>query len=262
MDIRKKLGEIGMSADDIKTFESSVEKMINEQAEARVVSESTRLQKKYDIAAEEYCNKMIAEGVETAKAELIKEYDAKVDQLDVAVEKTLDTFLESEILPQISDEIVGKLALNEAFAPIVNGMKALLENNFVAVDSDGSKLLSEAKQEILKLKKDASDAMAKNIQLNERLEKTATFMLINEKCEGLSKDSKKRVVAMFEGKSFDETENRISEYVEFLVESENKNVGDKPVGVVTEEQTKEEEVLSEENTKDESDVVNSADRLL
>jgi hypothetical protein len=264
MDIKKKLEGI-MKPEEIKEFETSVEKMINEQTEARVIEETSKLQKKYDVAAEEYCNKKINEGVEEAKAQLIKEYDDKMDKIDEIVEKTLDTFLESEIIPQVSDEMINKIAINEAFAPIVNGMKQLLENNFVSVDSDGSKLLTEAKNEIINLKKETSDLIAEKIQLNERLEKAATFMLINEKSEGLTENNKKRMTEMFKGKSFDEVEGRINEYVEFLVESSNRNEDSEDNGMINEDidpENKDKDKNDNSNTEDESIMAKMAENLL
>lgn len=221
MNISEKLKGI-MTDEEISKFETSVESLITEQVESKLATEIDSIKKKYDSVAEEYCKKMIAEGIEKQKTELIAEYDQKMLVLEDKVLKGFDLFLEQEILPQISDETINKIAINEAFAPIVTGIKKVLEENYVAVDSEGSSILSEAKQEITKLTDQLSESIAEKMQLNERLEKVATYLLISESTNGLNEEQKKRVSEMFKDKPFDEAEAKIKGFVEFICESEAK----------------------------------------
>lgn len=229
MDIKEKLKPI-MSEEEITKFETSLQTIINEQVEARLASEIDGIKKKYDAVAEEYCKKTIEEGVEAAKATLIAEYDQKMLVLEDKVMKGFDTFLEQEILPQVSDDTIRKIAINEAFAPIVLGMKKLLEENYVAVDTEGSALLSESKQEIVDLRSQLSESIAEKMALNDRLDKVATYLLISESTNGLNETQKSRVTEMFKDKAFDEVESKIKGFVEFLCESEIK--GAAPVAPV------------------------------
>lgn len=221
MDIKGKLKGI-MTEEEVVKFEGSIQSLINEQVEARLATEIDSIKKKYDVVAEEYCKKMINEGIESAKKTLIAEYDQKMLVLEDKVLKGLDMFLEQEILPQVSEETIQKIAINEAFAPIVMGIKKVLEENYIAVDTEGSSLLSEAKQEIVDLKKQLSESISEKMTLNERLEKVATYLLISESTNGLNEEQKKRTSEMFKDKSFDEVEGKIKGFVEFLVESEVK----------------------------------------
>ena len=218
MDIKEKLKGI-MTEEETKKFESALQTIITEQVEARLAAEIDGIKKKYDIVAEEYCKKTIAEGVEAERQKLITEYDQKMLALEDKVIKGFDTFLEQEILPQISDETIKKIAINEAFAPIVTGIKKVLEENFIAVDTEGSNLLTQAKQEIVDLKEQLSESIAEKMVLNERLEKVAKFLLISESTNGLNEEQKKRVSDMFSDKGFEETEEKVKGYVQFLIES-------------------------------------------
>lgn len=221
MDIKGKLKGI-MTEEEIQKFESSLSTIINEQVEARLATEIDSIKKKYDAVAEEYCKKAVSEGVETEKTKLIAEYDKKMLTLEDKCIKGLDLFLEQEILPQVSEDTIKKIAINEAFAPIVLGIKKVLEENYIAVDSEGSAILSEAKQEITDLKKQVSAQIAEKMSLNERLEKVATFLLISESSNGLNDTQKGRVKDIFKDKPFDEVESKIKGFVEFLCESEIK----------------------------------------
>lgn len=218
MDIKEKLKGI-MNEEEVKKFETSLQTIINEQVEARLATEIDGIKKKYDSVAEEYCKKTIAEGVEAERTKLIAEYDQKMLVLEDKVIKGFDTFLEQEILPQISEDTIKKIAINEAFAPIVAGIKKVFEENYVAVDTEGSSLLSEAKQEIIDLKQQLSDSIAEKMTLNERLEKVATYLLISESTNGLNEEQKKRVSEMFKDKPFEEVEEKIKGFVQFICES-------------------------------------------
>lgn len=221
MNITEKLKGI-MSEDEIAKFEASVQTLINEQVEAKVATEIESIKAKYDAVAEEYCKKMIAEGVESAKQTLIGEYDGKILDIEDKVIKGFDLFLEQEIIPQISDDTITKIAINEAFAPIVTGIKRVFEENYVALDSEGTALLSEAKKEISRLNETLSESISEKMELNERLEKVATHLLMSESTNGLNVDQKKRVSEMFKDKPFEEVEKKIGGFVQFLCESEVK----------------------------------------
>ena len=221
MNISEKLKGI-MTDDEIAKFEQSVQTLISEQVESRLATEIDSIKKKYDAVAEEYCKKMISEGIEAEKTNLIAEYDKKILVIEDKVMKGFDLFLEQEILPQISDETISKIAINEAFAPIVNGIKKVLEENYIAIDTEGSSLLGEAKEEIVKLNDQLSESIAEKMQLNERLEKVATHLLISESTNGLNEEQKQRVSDMFKDKPFDEVEDKIKGFVEFICESEVK----------------------------------------
>jgi len=221
MNIKEKLKGM-MSEAEIASFEASVQTLINEQVESRLATEIDSIKKKYDTVAEEYCKKTISEGIEAERTKLIADYDQKILVIEDKVTKGFDLFLEQEILPQISDETITKIAINEAFSPIVAGIKKVFEENYIAIDTEGSSLLSEAKQEIVDLNKQLSESIAEKMALNERLEKVAKFLLISESTNGLNDAQKGRVKDMFESKSFEETEDKIKGFVEFLCESEVK----------------------------------------
>ena len=222
MQITEKLKGI-MTPEEITSFEQSVQTLINEQVESKLATEIDSIKKKYDVVAEEYCKKMISEGIEAQKKTIIAEYDQKMLVLEDKVMRGFDLFLEQEILPQISNDTISRIAINEAFAPIVTGIKKVLEENYVAVDSEGSSILAEAKEEIVRLESQLSESIAEKMVLNERLEKVANHLIISESTKGLNETQTQRVSEMFKDKPFEETEEKIGGFVEFLCESEVKN---------------------------------------
>ncbi len=217
--IRDKLKNNGFTDEQLGEIEGIVEGMINEAVETKAQKVEKDLQNKYDLLAEEYCNKMIKEGVEEQKTQLIKKYDKKIMMIESKILKNLDRFIDDQIIPQVSDEMVEKIALNETLDPVVKGIKKVLEENYIHVDSDGSSLLREAKQELVKKNKQCSDLIAEKMQLNERLEKVATHLLMSESTQGLDSSQRKRVHEMFKDKNFDEVEEKLPNFVKMLLES-------------------------------------------
>ena len=232
MNIKEKVNEI-LGAEMAEKFEKAITAMINESVEARVKEEKAKIEKQYDILSEEYCNKRIAEGVAAEKEALVKQYDEKMVLLEHKVYGDLDSFIDNEIIPQVDAGIIEKIAINEAYQPIVKGFMKVLNENFVNTDSEGAGLLNEAKEEIVGLRKDMNKLMSEKVGLKNKLEQTAKLLVISESTEGLDKSKKEKVFNMFKTKSFDETESKIKEYVNILTES-NEEVDPNKKGVINE----------------------------
>ena len=242
MNVTDKLKGI-LTEDEIKGFEAGIATVISERVAAQVEAESEKLVKKYDLAAEEYTGKVIKEAEEKLRDELTTEYEAKIQTLSEQTETNFDRFLEQEIIPQVNDSMLEKVAVNESLAPIVRKIKAVLEESGIAIDTDGSKLLEEAQSEINKLKAENSKLISEKIELNELLEDASKTMFIAEKCEGLKPENKERVSALFESRTWEETQEGVAEYVEFLLKTEVTK--SEAVGL-TETETK---ILKEEENK-------------
>jgi hypothetical protein len=130
-----------------------------------------------------------------------------------------------------------------------------LENN-IELDSEGQKVVAEKTKAIEELEKNLSESIAKNMELEERLEKTATFLLISEKTEGLVETQKTRVLKMFKDKSFDEVKEKIDTFIEMVKESTDKKV--------VEEKTEEKPIITDETDviKEEKKVVPNTDTIV
>lgn len=212
--ITDKIKEI-LTPEDLKIFEQSIEKMLDK----RVALKEEEIKAKYDALAEEYVTKKVAEETEKIKATLIEEYDGKLKGIEQKVVTKLGSFLDHVIVEQISEASIEKLAINEIAMPVVEQIKSILTNNFVDIDSDGSGLLKKEQQKSATLEKELSESHAKLMESEERLEKSATFLLISEKTEGLTKTDKQRVAKMFKTKKFEEVKEGIDTFVEMIKES-------------------------------------------
>lgn len=212
--ITDKIKEI-LTPKDLKIFEDAIESMVQE----KVQLAEEELKNKYDKIAEDYVSKKVVEELDGEKAKLVEDYDAKLNALEKKVVTKLDSFLDHVITEQISDENLEKIALNEVALPVIEGIKKVFTENYVELESEGSKLIESATAEKETLEAQLSESIAKNMELEERLEKTASYLLISEKTDGLAETQKKRVVEMFKGKAFDEIKEKIDTFVEMVKET-------------------------------------------
>jgi len=204
-----------LTPEDLKVFEAAIEKMVA----TRVGLREEEMKNKYDALAEEYVTKKIAEESDKSKAALIEEYDAKLKSIEQKVVTKLGSFLDHVIVEQISDDTITKLAINEIAMPVVEQIKKVFGQNYIELDSDGSALLKQEQQKIAKLERELSNAHSKIMESENRLEKSATFLLISEKTKGLTESHTQRVIKMFKNKKFDEVQDTIDEFVSMIKES-------------------------------------------
>ena len=259
--ITEKIKEM-LTPEDLKFFEAAIEKMVA----TRVGLKEEEIKAKYDELAEEYVSKKVNEGIENAKANLIEEYDVKLKNIEQKVVTKLGSFLDHVIVEQISEESIEKLAINEIAMPVVEQIKKIFGSNYIDLDTDGSGLLKQEQKKSTALEKDLSEAHAKIMESEERLEKSATFLLISEKTAILTPTQKARVAKMFKNKRFEEVKDGIDTFVEMVKESVAPKVksGEKGIidSVITEEDNLGEEKPSVNEDREEFTFAERANRYM
>ena len=271
MKLTEKLKDV-MKPEDLVELEAGIKTMVNEQVALRVEEKTIELEKK----AEEFCEKEIQEKVEAEKEALIETYEKKMEDLENNMVEKLDNFLDSVITEQISEESIKKIALNETYEPIIKGIQDLFESKYVAIDSDGEKLVKEQKDEVERLRNENSTLIKEKMELSELAEAGAVKLIISEKTDGLTETQKERVNTFCENKTFDEVERQIDSFIdlvegkeddedEVLDESVDSNNSDKDAGDAEEELNENNKEDKPENTLTEdvyNGVINSANKFL
>jgi len=232
--ITKKIREM-LTPKDLKIFEGAIESLINDKVKSKlkdmITLKEEELKNKYDVLAEEYVQKEIEKRLVSEKASIVESYDKKLNLLEKRVVSKLDSFLDHVITEQISDESIEKLAINEVALPVINKIKDIFGESNINITSDGEKTIKESMNKISSLETQLSESIAKNMELEERLEKSAVFILMSEKTDGLTNSQKNRVVEMFKDKHFDEVEKKIDGFVELIKEGDT-SVSKKKASVI------------------------------
>lgn len=235
-----------MNEQDLSKFESAVKDMIDEKVNILVEAKIKELEDK----AEEFCTKEVSERLVVEKESLIKEYDAKLEKFENNIVEKLDLFLETEITNNISDEMIGKIAINETYRPIVEDIVKIFEEKYAALDTEGYGILKEAKEEIVKLEEEVSNHIADKMELQTESDKQKSVILYLEKTEGLTKTQKDKVLTLIEGKDYSTVKKTITSVIDLVVENEDRPVKSaKKEKAVTEVIETEEQVTIEETVK-------------
>ncbi|MFW6219670.1 MAG: hypothetical protein ACOCZ5_00075 [bacterium] len=232
--ITKKIREM-LTPEDLKIFEGAIESLINDKVKSKlndmITLKEEELKNKYDTLAEEYVQKEIEKRLVSEKASIVESYDKKLNLLEKRVVSKLDSFLDHVITEQISDESIEKLAINEVTLPVIDKIKSVFAESNINITSDGEKTIKESEESIKSLETQLSESIAKNMELEERLEKSAVFILMSEKTDGLTNSQKNRVIEMFKDKHFDEVEKKIDGFIELIKEGDT-SVSKKKTSVI------------------------------
>lgn len=167
--------------------------------------------KKLEEAAEQYIYEYFDE-------KFTEKYGQELQALEEKVITGLDKYLEYNISDKINDKLITKTAMSETYAPIIEGIQHLFEDQYVPMDLTGSKKLREAKAENAELQKSLKKQLAENMRLIDLVEDSNKKATIAEKTSGLDAQQKARVQKFFESKSLSETKKDIDDYVDMISE--------------------------------------------
>lgn len=212
-----------LSSDDLDKIKQTISEMVDEKSKLAVEEETQRLEK----LADSYCEERIAKELNEAKEALIEEYDKKMEEFETTIVEKVDRFIDLEISSKISDKTFETIAINETYGPVIEGVMKVFAENYkplgtVSPDKEISEVKSQLKEsatENKRLNSRIKQLHEEKLELSELTEKAATRLLIKENTEALTVSEKERVQEFFEGKSFDEVESKIGDFVEMITEN-------------------------------------------
>ena len=231
--ITDKIKEV-LTPEDLKLFEGSMSKLVSDAVALR----ESEIKAEYDDLSEKYCAKRIAEETEAVKSTLIEEYDTKLENLEQKVVARLTSFIDHLVTENAVEETIEKIAISEVASPIVDKIRKVYAEHFISLDTEGSTQIKESVETVKKLQKQLSEAISDKMNLQEKVDKTAGYLLISEKVGGLNESHKERVVKMFKDKKFEEISEQIDNFIGLIKES-------KVTPVKTEQKKTMESIISE-----------------
>ncbi len=212
------LTKMGLDEDNQKKLEDAIKALIEEKVSLKSEEKTTLLENEYKVKFEVEVN----EKVEAEKQKLVEANEQYQKDFEKNMIDTLDAFLDSQINENISDKALEKVAINETAEPIVNGIKKLFEENHLELDSEGDKLLKSEVAKNEKLEEQNSDLINKNMELNKLNEDSAIKIRLNEATKDLTEKEAEKVNSFCEGKTFDDIDKKVDNYVSMIVEENNE----------------------------------------
>ena len=180
---------------------------LSEEANKKVES----YKKKLEEASEQYI-------FEYFDQKFQEKYGKELEAIEEKVITGLDKYLEFNINEKISPALIQKTALSETYAPIIEGIKRLFEDEYVPMDQSGSKKIRELKAENTHLEESLKKQLDENMRLAELVESVGKKSLISEKISDLSAAQRVKVKKFFKEKSLNETKKDIDAYIEMIQE--------------------------------------------
>lgn len=182
---------------------AAISKEANEQVES--------YKKKLEEISEQYIFEYFQE-------KFTEQYGKELEAIEEKIIRGLDKYLEFNINEKISPNLIQKTALQETYAPIIEGIKRLFEDEYVPMDLSGSKKIRELKAENTQLKASLTKRTDENMRLAELVESTGKKQIISEKISDLTPAQRIKVKKFFKEKSLNETKKDIDAYIEMIQE--------------------------------------------
>ena len=211
-----------LPADQLQLFEAAVKKLVDtqvvEQVSNLLVLKEEELQNKYEKLSEAFIAEEIEKREKIIQASLVESYDKMINDLETKITLKIETYMDTAINEQISDEMLEKVAINETLKPVVEGVRKVFEANHLTLESNASDKVAKLQEQLAEATKKISDTTSRNLQLESKLEKTARILLIKEKTAGLSGPDATIVENAFTHRKFDDIMSGIDGYITLIKE--------------------------------------------
>ena len=168
--------------------------------------------KKLETLTQQYINEFFEEKFK-------ERYGEELQAIEDRVVEGVDVYFNYAVNEKINHELITKTAINETFAPIVQGIRSLFEEQYVPLNVSGTKKLKEANRKIAELESKLKEQYNENIRISEAAEQSAKKALIAEKTEGFTAEQKEKVNEFFQGKSFSTVKEDIDNYCSIITET-------------------------------------------
>lgn len=168
--------------------------------------------KKLETLTQQYINEFFEEKFK-------ERYGEELQAIEDRVVEGVDVYFNYAVNEKINPELITKTAINETFAPIVQGIRSLFEEQYVPLNVSGTKKLKEANRKIAELESKLKEQYNENIRISEAAEQSAKKALIAEKTEGFTAEQKEKVSEFFQGKSFSSVKEDIDNYCSIITET-------------------------------------------
>jgi len=154
------------------------------------------LQTVIELKAQDIAESKVEELVESKKQALVEEYEEKFttykDSVTSKFSNFVDNILDEEMV--IPENVVRFARLGELYQDLIEQFKTRLAIDEGMISNEVKDMLSEAKDEILSLRKKVDESTGQVLELEQDASEMAAQLYIRKKCDGLTESQKKKVI--------------------------------------------------------------------
>jgi len=225
---------------------------LNEEAQGQV---KERLETLIEVKAQELSSSKLQE----AKEQLVESYETKFEEYKEDITSKFSNFVDSVLEEEmtIPDKVLEFAKKGELYHDLIEQFKIRLSVDEGLLDEEVKGLLKEAKAEILKLRGNLDETIAKQLETINDAQELAAELYLRRKCDGLTEGQKKRVLEMLSGikdrSEIDRKFDIVLETYDSKKDKEEEEEGEDHEDKETKEEEDKEEMEEEEEEEDKKD---------
>lgn len=164
-------------------------------------STQTQIKEKLETLVEVKAHEKLNVILKEEKDKLVESYEGKFEEYKEEITGKFSNFVDSVLDEELTipDKIIEFAKKGELYHDLIEQFKLRLSVDEGLLDEEVKELLKEAKEEILKLRKDMNDQIAENLEVRKDAQELASEIYLRRKCDGLTEDQKKYVMEMLDG---------------------------------------------------------------
>jgi len=165
--------------------------------EAQQTSITEKIETMIEMKARERADDLLKEDKEA----LVEEFEAKFEDYKKDITSKFSDFVDSVLDEEleIPEKVMKYAKQGELYSELIEQFKMKLAVDEGVLSDEIKGLLREAKEEILKLKKNINEHMSKEMELKEDAKTMASQLYLRKKCDGLLESQKQKVYGLLEG---------------------------------------------------------------
>lgn len=189
---------------------------------------------KAEVLAKTMVEEALVEEKETLKEALVQEYEEKFEDYKETLAEKFSLFVDDILaekleIPEVIKEYARK---GELYSDLIEQFKVRLGIDEGLVNEEAKDLLSEAKDEILKLRDEKNALTEKYLSGKALLHEASVALYLHDKCEGLTESQKEKVFTILEGINDKEViDRKFDIIIETLTDVEDEVIIEKAVSV-------------------------------
>lgn len=191
-----------------------VEKL-DESAQAKI---KEKLDTIIEMKVKDQVNELLEAKLKEEKDKLIEEFEQKFEDYKEDITGKFSNFVDSVLEEEmvIPENVLDYAKKGELYNDLIDQFKVRLSVDEGLLSEEVKSLMTEAKEEIIKLREDMDKTIKENLELKNDAQKLAAELYLKEKMDGLTDDQKKHVGNVLSGIT---DKKVIDEKFEIIVES-------------------------------------------
>lgn len=184
------------------------------------------LQTVVDLKSDELAESKVSELLKEEKEKLVEEFETKFDTYKDNITSKFSNFVDGVIDEEmiIPENVIKYAKLGELYQDLIEQFKVRLAIDENVINDEVKSMLSEAKDEIISLRKSLDEKTGTVLELEEDASEMAAQLYIRKKCDGLTESQKTKVINLLGDEvikeNIDKKFNTIMESLKLLSEGD------------------------------------------